>query len=239
MNMANVGKNIKLLRKQKNMTQDELAGRLFVSRQTVSNYENGKSNPDIEMLIKIAEILDVDVNILIFGIPVSPDKKREYRKFGIGLGILLILALLLMVVSPMAKEWESHYYDAGPSMAIQILLIPVLLLLGGWLLMQTSSVFFGAKRITGKGMRWLYHAVVVFLILYALLMVPYCLDSLRFSAIFRQWFKAEVSFSSDQIRRFIPDFWSWAVVRVYAFLNPVRFIYVLLGMVLWNGKISS
>lgn len=238
--MANVGKNMKLLRKQKNMTQDELAERLFVSRQTVSNYENGKSNPDIEMLIKIAEILDSDVNILIFGIPVTPDRKREYRRLGIGLGILLILGILLMIISPMAKEWRNHYYDAGPSMAIQLLLIPVLLLLGGWLLMQTASVFFGAKRITGKEFQRLYYVVVVFLILYAILMIPYCLDSLRFSAIFWHWSRTvRGSFSSDQIVRFIPDFWSWTVVRVYSFLNSIRFIYVLLGMVLWNGKTSS
>lgn len=238
--MANVGKNMKLLRKQKNMTQDELAEQLFVSRQTISNYENGKSNPDIEMLIKIAEILDSDVNILIFGIPVTSDRKREYRKFGIGLGIFLILGILLMVVSPITKEWAAHYYDAGPSMTIQLLLIPALILMSGWLLMQTATVFFGAKRINGKGMTRLYYVVVIFLLLYALLMVPYCLDSLRFSAIFWHWFKtASGSFSSDQIVRFIPDFWSWTVVRVYFFLNPIRFIYVLLGIVLWNGKTFS
>lgn len=238
--MANVGKNMKLLRKQKNMTQDELAEQLFVSRQTISNYENGKSNPDIEMLIKIAEILDSDVNILIFGIPVTPDRKREYQRFGIGLGIFFILGVFLIIISPMVREWAAHYYDAGPAMAIQLLLIPVLLLMSGWLLMQTATVFFGAKRIEGKGMQRLYYAVIIFLILYAILMVPYCLDSLRFSAIFWHLFRtASDSFSSDQITRFIPDFWSWTVFRVYSFLNPIRFIYVLLGIVLWNGKTFS
>lgn len=42
--MANVGKNIRLIRKQKNMTQDTLAELLYVSRQTVSNYETGVSH---------------------------------------------------------------------------------------------------------------------------------------------------------------------------------------------------
>lgn len=41
--MADVGKNIRHLRIQKHMTQDELAERLFVSRQTVSHYETGDS----------------------------------------------------------------------------------------------------------------------------------------------------------------------------------------------------
>ncbi len=41
--MANVGKNIRRLRNEKRMTQDELAEKLFVSRQTISNYETGGS----------------------------------------------------------------------------------------------------------------------------------------------------------------------------------------------------
>ena len=41
--MRDIGKNIRDLRKRQNMTQDELAARLFVTRQTVSNYENGRT----------------------------------------------------------------------------------------------------------------------------------------------------------------------------------------------------
>ena len=75
--MANVGKNIKALRISKAMTQDELAEKLFVSRQTVSNYENGKSNPDIDILVKIANVLETDVNTLICGGKEKEDKKSE------------------------------------------------------------------------------------------------------------------------------------------------------------------
>ena len=56
--MRDIGKNIRDLRIQRNMTQDELAEKLFVTRQTVSNYETGKSRPDIEMLERIAEVLE-------------------------------------------------------------------------------------------------------------------------------------------------------------------------------------
>ena len=48
--MRDIGKNIRQLRIRRNMTQDDLARALFVTRQTVSNYETGKSRPDIEML---------------------------------------------------------------------------------------------------------------------------------------------------------------------------------------------
>ena len=55
--MRDIGKNIRQLRTAKNLTQDELAEKLFVTRQTVSNYETGKSRPDVEMLVKISDIL--------------------------------------------------------------------------------------------------------------------------------------------------------------------------------------
>ena len=57
--------NIKHLRKTKGLSQEELAIKLSVVRQTVSKWENGISVPDAEMLIKIAEVLDTTVNILL------------------------------------------------------------------------------------------------------------------------------------------------------------------------------
>lgn len=50
--------NLKSLRKAKGLSQEELAIKLSVVRQTVSKWENGISVPDAEMLIKISEALD-------------------------------------------------------------------------------------------------------------------------------------------------------------------------------------
>lgn len=49
------------------LTQEELAEKLSVTRQAISNYETGKTQPDIETLIKIASILEVSVEELIYG----------------------------------------------------------------------------------------------------------------------------------------------------------------------------
>ena len=54
--------NLKALRKRKGITQEELATRLNVVRQTVSKWEKGLSVPDSELLIKLAEILEVPVS---------------------------------------------------------------------------------------------------------------------------------------------------------------------------------
>ena len=57
--------NIKRFRKEKGLSQEELAEKLNVVRQTVSKWENGLSVPDAEMLIRIADTLDTTVNILL------------------------------------------------------------------------------------------------------------------------------------------------------------------------------
>lgn len=57
--------NIKTLRKRKGLSQEELAIKLNVVRQTISKWEQGLSVPDSEMLIKISEIFEVSVSTLL------------------------------------------------------------------------------------------------------------------------------------------------------------------------------
>lgn len=57
--------NLKALRKARGMTQEELAVRLNVVRQTVSKWEKGLSVPDAAMLIRLAEVLDTTVGQLL------------------------------------------------------------------------------------------------------------------------------------------------------------------------------
>ncbi len=57
--------NIKKYRREKNLSQEDFAMKLCVVRQTVSKWEKGLSMPDVEMLLKIAEVLDVSVNALL------------------------------------------------------------------------------------------------------------------------------------------------------------------------------
>lgn len=61
----NIGKNISALRKERNMTQEELANALGVSAQAVSKWENENSCPDISLLVKIADLFSVTVDELL------------------------------------------------------------------------------------------------------------------------------------------------------------------------------
>lgn len=62
-----LGNKIKELRKAQNINQNELAEKLFVSRQTISNWENDKSYPDIQSVLLLSEIFDVSVDTLLKG----------------------------------------------------------------------------------------------------------------------------------------------------------------------------
>ena len=57
--------NLKIVRKEKGFSQEQLATRLNVVRQTVSKWEKGLSVPDAELLIQLAEVLDVEVSELL------------------------------------------------------------------------------------------------------------------------------------------------------------------------------
>lgn len=59
------GKNLKAIRKAKGYTQQELAIKLNVVRQTVSKWEKGLSVSDADILVKIADVLDTDVSVLL------------------------------------------------------------------------------------------------------------------------------------------------------------------------------
>lgn len=60
-----VGEQLQKLRKDKGMSQEELAFKLNITRQAISNWERGKTEPDLEMLVKIAAIFDTDLNGLM------------------------------------------------------------------------------------------------------------------------------------------------------------------------------
>ena len=70
--MNAVAKNLKSIRTQKGYTQDDLAEALHVTRQTVSSWETGRSEPDIGMLTTLAEFLQTDVTSLIYGPAKTP-----------------------------------------------------------------------------------------------------------------------------------------------------------------------
>lgn len=131
------GENLKILRKEKGFSQEQLAMRLNVVRQTISKWEKGISVPDAELLIQLAEVLDVEVSdllgkkieitegqnekdilaselaklnelLVVYGNKLSNLK----RKIAIAIGIVLLILLLGAIY----EFWSDMWYEFGQNL---------------------------------------------------------------------------------------------------------------------------
>ena len=97
--MSEVANSIKQLRQEKQLSQEQLAEQLHVTRQAVSNWENGKTQPDVDTLTQLASIFDVSVERMIYGkgkprwhVAVKSDPQKGIQD-GIGLGAVLAVVI--------------------------------------------------------------------------------------------------------------------------------------------------
>ena len=86
------------------MTQEEVAEKIHVSRQTISNWENGRNLPDINSLILISEIYAISLDELMKGDPKMVKKLDEKIKRGkffyflvIVIGVIVLLNILHLI----------------------------------------------------------------------------------------------------------------------------------------------
>lgn len=87
-----IGKFIYEQRVKNNLTQKELAQELSVTSQAISKWENGRGIPDIEMLKKLSEIFDVDLETLLSGEEKNTRKNYKFK-------FLILLIIIFLVVS--------------------------------------------------------------------------------------------------------------------------------------------
>lgn len=130
--MRDIGKNIRTLRIRRGLTQDELAEALFVTRQTVSNYETGRSRPDVEMLVNIAQVLEADIHHLLYGLPVEEDRLRNKRRLLAAALAVILLPILQAVLTPLSQEAIMRRGAGFLYFLLNVALSPVRTLLPGW-----------------------------------------------------------------------------------------------------------
>lgn len=169
--MRDIGKNIKALRIQKNMTQDALAEQLFVTRQTVSNYETGKSHPDVEMLAKIAEVLETDGNTVLYG-PAPAQEKTPMALLALGGTLTTVLIVIRMIFLPYANAFRASF-SIWPVMLVYALLDPLIWLTAGWTLTQMLTMALKKGPLKGRYVPCLRRVLAVLLALWLVILVPY------------------------------------------------------------------
>lgn len=137
-----LNENIKNLRKSKGLSQEELAVKLNVVRQTVSKWENGLSVPDADMLIALSQVLDTPVSTLL-GQTLAPAESDDLKAISEKLEVInLQLA---------RRKTAERRFLRGLLMAVCILTVVLFVLLAllgspylGWDYSDPETAVFGA-----------------------------------------------------------------------------------------------
>ena len=102
-----LGNKIKYYRGEKELSQEELAERVYVSRQTISNWENNKSYPDINSIVLLSEVFEISIDNLIKGDveqmkkEINTEDVKKLNFYATMMAILMLVALISLM--PMLK----------------------------------------------------------------------------------------------------------------------------------------
>ncbi|MHC5249265.1 helix-turn-helix domain-containing protein [Enterococcus sp. LJL90] len=101
----NIGESIKYYRNQSTLTQEDLAEKVHVSRQTISSWENSKSLPDITSLVMLSDLFQVSLDELIKGdttmikkLEVKQEKATYTKQYRISYALNALMALLAVLL---------------------------------------------------------------------------------------------------------------------------------------------
>lgn len=242
--MKDIAKNIRQLRTERKLTQDELAEKLFVTRQTVSNYENGKSRPDAEMLTRIAEVLETDVNSLIYG-PAPNTKKTDQTRLIVGAALTILSGLLYVILYPITRRIAVTTYDVGWWWAVVMILLSMFFLFAGWTLMQMLGMAMKWKPLNVKWAPWLGRIMVILLTAIFILTLWYSVASLINDYLYANQIRGEWFEDVNLITGTLDKGWRKLPIPVPGFVSKIVWLtsyyltekcpilYSLLGAAVW------
>ena len=111
-----LGKQIKKYRIENELSQEDLANKIYVTRQSISNWENDKTYPDVNSLVLLSEIFQVSIDELIKGDlnkMKETIKKEEILKFN-QYGLIFTVLLIVSIVSILPLTMLLGYYGLIP-----------------------------------------------------------------------------------------------------------------------------
>lgn len=107
-----IGKQIRRYRTERKLSQDALADKIYVTRQTISNWENDRNYPDIRSLVLLSNVFGVSLDILVKGDLEKMKeqiKEEDIRAFNRD-GVIYSVLLITMIVSPIPL---THFLGWG------------------------------------------------------------------------------------------------------------------------------
>lgn len=138
--MSEITSNIRKFRKKMEMSQNDLAQKLNVTRQTVSSWENGKTYPDLDMVVRLSEVLQTDPNHLLY-----PEREKKGQVFnGISLGwVLLTMVVFFLGMTFGVMVWNPLFGLLMEVTTMTSYIIPIyggIILLAGLIVLCTILV---------------------------------------------------------------------------------------------------
>lgn len=133
-----VGKRIREQRAGAGMSQDDLAARVYVSRQTISSWENDKTYPDVQSLILLSEIFGVTVDTLIKGDvetmteTIDTDVRTMKRLSYVMLGFLLLMLLAIVWICVQTFTWDWPLEQTAPTFVLALVLWGIAMFAACW-----------------------------------------------------------------------------------------------------------
>lgn len=128
MNQIKIGGFLKELRKQKGLTQEQLAEKFHVTNRTVSRWENGNNMPDLDLLIELSDYYEVDLREILNGERKSENMDQEMKE------------TVLQAVDYTNTEAEHYQKRVRICNAIAMLLILTYTLIQGTSLYENTMV---------------------------------------------------------------------------------------------------
>ena len=111
--MKNIGEIIRKHRKSNNLTQEELGNKLFVSKQAVSKWENGRTLPDLETTQKLMEILEIESTEVLGGTVQEVKKTRKLLTTFVVIGVVIMSLLCVLLGVQYVQYYEKILIEFG------------------------------------------------------------------------------------------------------------------------------
>ena len=162
--MNSIAGTIKRLRTDAQMTQDDLAAQMHVTRQTVSNWENDRNQPDIDTLTALADLFGTDINELIYG-----NERGEYPRFQkrcirtAALALVCMLALIafrLTAIPYMTEVIHETFTGVFEMLLVRIESMALLCLCLGILIPAVFSLWADCS-VRGSRLYWIAACLLV------------------------------------------------------------------------------
>ena len=127
----NIGEKIYNLRKKKNLSQEDLASILNVSRQTISKWETGESNPDIDKIVPLCNFFEISTDEFLKGRDIVYERKlsKEKKKNkALTFSLCLIIFGIMIILTMLLEELDINEGIIGSIIMFGLVLIGVLLI---------------------------------------------------------------------------------------------------------------